>query len=100
MKNDKANKYYSQKEIGAALNNAVAATLGSQDLKGLTEERRRKLRNYTAAIVEALCDKDVRSKGLLTVEELTAVLASASLFVHVLLVAKGSLGRLAMYQDI
>ena len=99
MKNDKTSKYYSQKEIGTALNNAVIATLGSQELKGLDETRKKQLRNYTTAILDVIIGH--RKKGYLkSNEELVVVLSSAALFVHVLLVAKGNIGKLAAYEDI
>lgn len=100
MAKDKpSNKHYSQKEIGAALNNAVLAAFGSPELAELEEPRKRQLRNYTAAIIDVIIDH--RKKGYLrSNEELVAVLTSAALFTHVLLVAKGSIGKLAAYEDL
>jgi|SRR5579871_2596681 len=92
------NKTYSQQEIGIALNNALVASMGAQGLVGLDERRRRKIRSYTAAIIEVLCD--YRKKDDLTSEEVVVVLTGAALFAQVLLVAKGGLKKLAAYEDL
>lgn len=91
-------KTYSQQEIGVALNNALVACLGAQGLLGLDERKKRKIRSYTAAIIEVLCD--YRKKDDLTAEEVVVVLTGAALFAQVLLVAKGGLKKLAAYEDL
>lgn len=81
------------------MNNAVLAAFGSQELKGLTEERKRQLRNYTSAILDVIIEH--RKKNYLkNNEEVVTVLASAALFVHVLLVSHGNIGKLAAYEDL
>ena len=90
-------KTYTNKEIGVSINNAVQAAFGNITLKDLTDGRKRQLRGYIGAIIDGVLEH--RKEGLIGAEELVAVLASASLFVHVLLVAKSTEKKLPLYED-
>ena len=97
MKKENPNKTYTNKEIGAALNNAVVCTLGSQALKGITEARKKKLRDYTSVIVDTVLD--FRKKEDMTAEELVYVFSVCTLFFQALMVSKNGV-RLPMFEDI
>lgn len=79
---------YSVKERGIALNNAVTACLRPQGAV-LSEARLRRLRNYAQALIQPLIehvtggtDDEGEFPACLSYEELTAILVSAALFVH------------------
>jgi len=93
--NEKKQVWYSSKEIGVALNNAAVACSGSQDLKNLSDLRKKKLRNYSQAIIETILQR--RKSGELSAAELVSVLAGCALFCHVTLVAGGGAGKLSYY---
>jgi hypothetical protein len=82
MTNSRKNrKTYNEQEIGVALNNAVAAALRPESLgHEVPDARLRKLREYALAVVEAPLEHV--EEGLLTAEELVAILSVGSLFVH------------------
>jgi hypothetical protein len=91
-----AKKTFTSKEIGLTLNNALVVTFGAVGLRELGEKRKAKLRDYTRAIMDVVLDH--RKQGLLTAEELVAVLTAVATMVHVLLVQGGSLGKLPAYE--
>lgn len=84
-------KGFTQREIGVALNNAVVHAMTPTSGE-LSPERLRRLRNYTQAVVEPLIQhtQEISAEGrpLLEPEELTAVLVSSALFVHMTLTMK------------
>lgn len=94
----KDNKNFTQKELGIILNNAVASILNSTGLKGTTEARKRQLRSYLSAILDSILEH--RKNGHLTSEELVFVLTAGALFVHVFMVSKSGVQKLAQYEDI
>lgn len=89
-------KTFTAKEIGLALNNVLVMTFGANGLKELGDKRKAKLRDYTRAIMDVVLDH--RKQGLLTAEELVAVLTAVATMVHVLLIQGGSLGKLPAYE--
>lgn len=79
---------FSSRERGTLLNNAVTACLRPQGAP-ISEARLRRLRNYAQALIQPLlehCTGGVDDLGAyppcLTYEELSAILVSAALFVH------------------
>ena len=70
---------FTPQEIGVALNNAVVAAFRPQNGE-ISEARLRTLRAYTQAATEVMFEHV--EEGLLTAEELVAVLAAAALFAH------------------
>ena len=85
MRSKKERSTYTSKEIGVAINNAFGAASNSIHTIGQTEDRRRKLRNYTMELANVIYE-DV-NEGFLKVEELIQSLVGAALFlqcVHVL----------------
>lgn len=91
------NKNLTIKEIGITLNNAVSAVSQYPALKGLPPLRKKKLMSYASAILEGILEH--RKDGGISSEELVLVLASCQLFIHVLLITKGTDSKLAMFQD-
>lgn len=71
---------FTQKEIAAGINNAVAFALRPAKLKEIPEERLRKLREYAKAIIEVPLD-DMREE-FIRPEELVLTLLVAALFVQ------------------
>jgi hypothetical protein len=84
-------KGFTQREIGVALNNAVVHAMTPTSGE-IPPDRLRRLRNYTQAIVDPLIQhtQEISAEGrpLLEPEELTAVLVTSALFVHMSLTMK------------
>lgn len=91
-------KYAETKEIGVALNNAVAAAFGCQEIKDLPPLEALAIRNYMAAILEIVIEH--HKQEYLTGPQLVAAFSAGALFLHVFLVAKGGESKLTMYQDL
>lgn len=86
MKKRRERKTFTQKEIGVALNNAVALASASSATVGQTDERRRRIRAYTEELSNILlADVD---EGYMKAEELVQILAASSLFVQCVRVLK------------
>ncbi len=82
-----------QKEIAAALNNAVAAALRPARTGPIPEERLRKLHLVAKALIAPAQellepDPDLGGSSQLTPEELVAVMAVAAMYVHLTNVMK------------
>lgn len=81
-----------QREIAAALNNAVAASLRPARLGPIPEARLKKLHLVAKALIapaqEILEGSDASGAVLLEPEELVAVLSVAALYVHLTNVMK------------
>ena len=71
----------SQNEISALLNNAVLGVSMSLNLAAQSEERKRKVRNYTQELVKIL-EEDVAEGYFDSYEELVQMLTGASLWVY------------------
>jgi hypothetical protein len=91
-------KFIETKDIGVALNNAVAAAFGSKDIKDLSPLETLAIRNYMAAILEIVIEH--HKQEYLTGAQLVAAFSAGALFLHVFLVAKGGESKLTMYQNI
>ncbi len=90
-----------QREIAAALNNAVAASLRPARLGPIPEARLKKLHLVAKALLAPaleLVEVDEHGDQALEPEELVAVVAAAALYVHLACVMKTSrvpMGNLA-----
>lgn len=85
-----------KKEIGIAINNAMALIKSSKAIESVSEGRARSLRNYMEATLEAHRKHVV--EGQLSAEELVFILVAAALVTHGAMVM--TVGRLAMYEDL
>jgi len=77
---------FSPREQMTALNNAVVIT-ASPETGGISEARKRKLREYAQALVEASYEHV--EEGVLTAQELVHVLAAGGLYVYIRFVGGG-----------
>lgn len=76
---------YNQKELSTALNNAVAAALSPSRIGRIPESRLRRLSEISKALIEPareLLEPDDGGSAVVEPEELVAILAVATLFVH------------------
>lgn len=89
-------KQFTNTEIGVALNNSVTHALGASGLKDMTASRNLCLRNYLAAVLDVLIQH--HKDGDVTPEELVYLLSAGAMFVHVLLVTKGTDAKVEQYR--
>lgn len=86
MKKVRKPELYTLRERLAILNNAVIVT-GSTETGVIPEARKRKLREYAQALVEASYEHV--EEGVLTAQELVHVLAAGGLYVYIRFVGGG-----------
>jgi len=91
-------KFFSNKEIAVALNNAWIAAKGSVSLKNTDEKRRKCLNAYLSAILDSILEH--RKGNHMTAEELVWVFVGGALFIHYNLVTGGGANKLQAYSDL